>query len=29
MGHHKNIVSTIMQALLPLAIIPIVWCIVG
>ncbi|WIA23173.1 hypothetical protein OEZ86_010065 [Tetradesmus obliquus] len=29
MGHHKNVVSTIMQALLPLAIIPIVWATVG
>jgi Amt family ammonium transporter len=29
MVHSKNVVSTIMQAFLPLAIIPVVWSIVG
>jgi Amt family ammonium transporter len=29
MVHSKNVVSTIMQAFLPLAIIPVVWSAVG
>lgn len=29
MGDHKNLVSTIMQALMPMAIVPIMWTIIG
>jgi ammonia channel protein AmtB len=29
LAQHKNVVSTIMQAFIPLAIIPIVWAIIG
>lgn len=29
MSQHKNVVSTIMQSFIPLAIIPILWAILG
>jgi ammonia channel protein AmtB len=29
MAQHKNVVSTIMQSFVPLAIIPILWATIG
>jgi ammonia channel protein AmtB len=29
MGKHKNVVATIMQAFMPLALVAILWTIVG
>lgn len=29
MSQHKNVVSTIMQSFIPLAIIPILWALLG